>query len=387
MISTILAFPAAGTQVSSRWELTRATDLSQFLHSCERIQGRVPSAFQHSSWLRSWYGQVAQLPGVEPLLLSARAQGDPTEAMLLPMVRRREGRLQVAQWADLGVTDYNAPVMREGLQLSPESAKALARGLRTALRGCDVLRFDKMPLQVGGTSNPLVDALATQPSDMFGHRFRVDEVYADWMQQLGKHVRKEFERNWRVFTRHADARFVRATTVNEGLHLLRQLAALQDLRRARTPGYFLDQAPYVAFYEDLVREQLVSGRAVVTALMVGEQMVAGLFSIHDGERFTMLRVSMAGEDWKACAPGKLVLERTIAHMHEQGCREFDFAIGDYQHKRSFATTPYPLRETCLALTLNGLPAQAAWRLKRAVKAHPRLLAQARRLQSACQKGN
>ena len=69
--------------------------------------------------------------------------------------------------------------------------------------------------------------------EAFMHSRFVDEVYADWMQRLGKHVRKEFERQWRVFTRHADARFVRATTVDEGLHLLRQLAALQDLRHAR----------------------------------------------------------------------------------------------------------------------------------------------------------
>ena len=381
MISTILALPAGGTQARARWDITRLGDLETFLHRCERVDSRVPSAFQNSSWLRSWYRHLGRAPEVEPILLVARVQGDPAEALLLPLVRRRVGSLQVAEWADLGVTDYNAPIMREGVHLGPDAAAGLVRGLRHALKDCDVLNLQKMPAMVGQSRNPLVDALATQSSDMFGNRFRTPDSYADWMQHIGKHARKEFERCWRVFTRHPQARFVRAATVDEGLALLRQLSALQDRRRAETPGYFLDQAPYVAFYEDLVREQLPAGRAVMTALMAGDEMVAGLFSIFDGERFTMLRIAMAGEAWKACAPGKLLLERSIAHLHAQGCREFDFAIGDYQHKRAFCTTPLPLREICLALSVRGLPLEAAWRLKCAVKARPAWHARARKMQA------
>jgi CelD/BcsL family acetyltransferase involved in cellulose biosynthesis len=88
----------------------------------------------------------------------------------------------------------------------------------------------------------------------------------------------------------------------------------------------------------------------------------------------MLRVAMAGEAWRACAPGKLLLERSIAHMHASGCREFDFAIGDYRHKKVFMTTPLPLREACVALSLRGQPHRLHWGLKQAVKSRPSLRA-------------
>jgi CelD/BcsL family acetyltransferase involved in cellulose biosynthesis len=167
--------------------------------------------------------------------------------------------------------------------------------------------------------------------------------------------------------------------VEEGLAMLRQLAAMQHQRRTETPGYFLDRPEYVDFYECFLRDNLLSGRCVVTALMVGNEMISGLYSVFDGHRFTMLRVAMGAEVWKPCAPGKLLLERSVRHMHGLGCRAFDFAIGDYAHKRAFDTQPVPLLDATVALSWRGLPIQWAWQGKALIKRQPRLLSLVRRL--------
>lgn len=356
---------------AGRWVAKRVDSVAEFLRRCELLQrSQAPTPFQNSHWLEAWYAHLAGQPGqsgVEPLLIALRREGDAGDSMLLPFVRRRQGGLTVIEAADLGITDYNAPLLAAGWSPNVREAGAIWRSLRPLLRGADLLHLEKWLGAEAGQANPLSLALPSLPSPMFGNRFSMGDDYAAWMASLGKHARKEFERHWRVFTRHEGSRFVRAANVGEGLSLLRQLAELQHRRREQTAGYFLDQPAYAAFYEDYLRNHLDSGRCVVTALMAGDEMVAGLFSVFDGQRLTMLRVAMGSEAWKPCAPGKLLLERSIAEMHGRGCREFDFAIGDYAHKRVFQTTALPLQELCVPLSWKGLPWALAWRARHALR--------------------
>lgn len=386
MSATTLPLPVSGIYAHTPWRVDVIVDIDDYLRRCAQLDAHAASLFQHSSWLRHWYASVGTQPGIEPLLLTARKEGAGTDALLLPMIRRREGAFRFVEGADLGISDYQAPLMREGLQLSEGDARVLWAAVREALDGSDVLRMDKALVACGNETNPWLLMVPSRPSELFGNRFRAQDNYADWMKHIGKHARKEFERCWRVFSKAPAARFVRARSVEEGLALLRQLAALQNERQATTPGYQLDQPVFTRFYEDYLRENLGSGRCVMTALMSGNEMVAGLFSVYDGERFTMLRIAMGGEQWKGCAPGKLLLERSIHAMHQIGCREFDFAIGDYQHKKVFCTTPLPLREICVPLSILGRLYHLGWQLKHAVKDRPRLLAAARAVRQRLARG-
>ena len=74
---------------------------------------------------------------------------------------------------------------------------------------------------------------------------------------------------------------------------------------------------------------------VVSALTVGEEVVATLLGVRNGSRYVMVRFSNAGEKWSTCSPGRLVIERTMAALHADGVREFDFSIGNYSYKRRF----------------------------------------------------
>lgn len=381
-----LELPAAAAEPAASWTVERVPTLNRFLARLARLDDGATGAFQHASWLHSWYSCLCAGDEVEPLLLAVRAHGQAADAMLLPLVVRRHGGLRRAEPADLGITDYNAAIVRAGLVLSDEDTAGLRTALRRALRGCDLLLLDKLAAPAGDRPDPWLHLVDTVDSPLSGHRVCLPDSYADWLQHIGKHARKEFERCWRVFQRAPQARFVMADGIDQGLALLRRLARLQHQRHAHTAGYRLDQPAYDQFYEHFLRANLDGGRCVFTALMDGDEMVAGLFSVHDGRRLTMLRIATAGDEWKACAPGKLLLERTIHAMHARGCREFDFGLGDYEHKRVFRATAVPLREACVALTARGLAWQAGWELKRRLRRHPALLDLARRLRRQLQPG-
>ena len=67
--------------------------------------------FQHGSWLGAWYGAFAGRPDIEPLLATIRDRATGEVAMFLPLIRRRQKRLRIVEFADLELTDYNAPLL------------------------------------------------------------------------------------------------------------------------------------------------------------------------------------------------------------------------------------------------------------------------------------
>ena len=140
-------------------------------------------------------------------------------------------------------------------------------------------------------------------------------------------------------------------------------------------NFILNGETCAAFYRNLVGENLRSGYAVLSALTAGEEVVATLLGIRVNSRYVMVRISNAGEKWSNCSPGRLIIERTMAALHRDGVRQFDFSVGNYAYKRRFGVAPLPLADITAALSWRGLP--FAWR-DRAVhelRRHPRLAAQ------------
>ncbi len=113
---------------------------------------------------------------------------------------------------------------------------------------------------------------------------------------------------------------------------------------------------------------------MVSALTVGEEVVATLLGVRSGSRYVMMRFSNAGEKWSSCSPGRLVIERTMAALHKDGVREFDFSVGDYDYKRRFGVTPLPLVDISAALSLRGLPYALRDRAARELRNYPKLTA-------------
>jgi hypothetical protein len=91
-------------------------------------------------------------------------------------------------------------------------------------------------------------------------------------------------------------------------------------------------------------------------------------------RYVMIRISNAGEKWSNCSPGRLIIERTMAALHKDGVREFDFSVGNYAYKRRFGVTRLPLVDVSAALSWRGLPYALRDRAARELRSYPKLSA-------------
>jgi CelD/BcsL family acetyltransferase involved in cellulose biosynthesis len=239
--------------------------------------------------------------------------------------------------------------------------------------GADLVRLRKMPVDLDGRPNPLALLDGAGRCSLNGNLVTTGDDFDAYRYSLERTVRKELERSWRVFTRDPAAEFKMITDRDEALRMLSTMEIQQSVRMQHLGlNYILNDETCAAFYRNLVGESIDSGYAVLSVLTVGEEVVATLLGIRSGSRYVMVRISNAGEKWSNCSPGRLIIERTMAALHKDGAREFDFSIGNYAYKRRFGVTPLALVDLTAALSWRGLP--YAWRDRavQALRKHPRL---------------
>jgi len=362
---------------TSRTAGFRVELLRDWRQAVARWQDSSPSTpFQHPQWYDAWYRAFADAEGIEPLIavVTDASTGEPV--VLLPLIRRRQNNIATVEFADLDLTDYNAPILGPAAPRDAKAARALWRSLLSALRRmpekADLIRLRKIPVDLDGKPNPIA-LLDAGPCSLNGNLVTTGEDYDVWRYTLEKTVRKELERSWRVFTRDPAASFAIITDPDEALRILSTTEVQQGTRmQGLGRNYVLNDETSAAFYRNLVRDGVDNGYALVSALTAGNEVVATLLGIRTGSRYVMIRISNAGDKWSNCSPGRLIIERTMAALHRDGVREFDFSVGNYAYKRRFGVTRLPLIDVSAALSWRGWPYALRDRIVRAVRNYPRL---------------
>ena len=333
--------------------------------------------FQDAQWLDAWYGAFASTADVEPLIaiISNAATGE--QAALLPLIRRTQKGIRIVEPADLDLTDYNAPLLGPAAPRDAKAACAMWKDLRNALRrlpgGADLIRLRKMPVETDGRPNPLALLDGAGPCALNGNVVTTGDDFDAWRFTLERTVRKELERSWRVFTRDPAAAFKIITDKDDALCVLSTMESQQGDRMEQLGlNFVLNDETYAAFYRNLVDQNVGNGYAVLSALTVGDEVVATLLGIRQGSRYVMVRISNAGDKWSNCSPGRLIIERTMAALHKEGIRQFDFSIGNYAYKRRFGVARTALVDFTAALSWRGLPYAMRDRAARWLRGRPQL---------------
>ncbi len=230
-----------------------------------------------------------------------------------------------------------------------------------------------MPASFPDGPNPLALLRGACPCPLNGNEVRTGDDWEAYHRSLAKTVRKELERSWRVFRREPETDFHLVTDGGRAQEVLAVMARQQEARlRGLGADYRLDEAEFDAFYRRLVARGLDGGYAVVSTLMAGGEIVASLLGIRSAGTYVMIRISHAGEAWSHCSPGRLVIDKTMEALHREGCRSFDFSIGDYDYKRRFGVEPLPLVDLVAPLGWRGWKGAARARLVSVLRRFPAL---------------
>src|ERR1700742_1031528 len=123
--------------VTSRFDFLSEEYATLFAESCA-------TAFQHPIWLDAIYHKLVPRLNVEPLIVTVREPVNGRLLMVLPLVRRRYRGLRTIEFADLGVSDYVAPVASDATIDAVAADPFARRRIEAVLKPFDMLRIRKL---------------------------------------------------------------------------------------------------------------------------------------------------------------------------------------------------------------------------------------------------
>jgi CelD/BcsL family acetyltransferase involved in cellulose biosynthesis len=331
------------------------------------------TAFQHHHWLAAWYGAFDT---ASPLIAIISDTATDRPVALVPLIHRVQRGVRIVEFADLDLTDYNAPILGLAAPRDAADSRVLCQALVDALRrlpeGVDLFRLRKMPANVDGKPNPLASLGRLGSCSLNGNLIVIGDDFEVYRASI---KRMQLPRSWRVFSRNPGATFRIIDDVDEALTLLDTTDAQQQARMQRLGLEFnLNDESRARFYRDLARRGVAEGYVIASALMCGQEIVATALGIRQGTSFVFLRISNAGKRWSNCSPSRLIIERTMVALHADGVRKFDLSIGNYAFKRRFGAVQFPLTDASIALGWRGIPYALRDSAAQGLRRHPWLAA-------------
>ncbi|MFV0279323.1 MAG: GNAT family N-acetyltransferase [Rhodoblastus sp.] len=321
------------------------------------------TAFQTRAWLQPWLDIVAPAHGAEPVFVLVSGYSDGAPKMLLPLCRRTWRTLRAIEFADLGASDYNAPLLANDFRPTPAQFAGLWAQIRARLPAADIVRIDKSPATVGEAPNPLADLPFMRRLSLGAWRLSLPgarEAYE--REMLSAHARKTIKSKRRRLGTYGDLRLRWAGDRDEAVGMLRELVEMRSRRFTALGRHdILADPAFCAFYESLFSHP--QNAAEICALDVGGARVALLFGLRCGETFLYLMSGFAADEWAARSVGSVATDLAIARAIAAGLRTFDFTIGNERFKRDFGARRYDLYGGAQTLTSRALPQVARSWLK------------------------
>lgn len=292
------------------------------------------TAFQHPEWLAPLYRSLAPKLNAEPLVAVARDSGSGSLTAVIPLMRLRRRSIKIVELADLGVTDYCAPVVRNGSQKTLYSDDRIASQLRAAISPLDIFRAKSVRPEHAALVEHIT-GIPAMPADFSAHEAPMDTVYENWRAEaFGKSHSRNLDRKRRKFERLGDTRL---ELVNEADEARSAIAALRTLRAGRFDRDPIQNDCVFDFYATVAATGCKSGFARTYRLTENGNTAGIVFGICHNQRFNYLLIGCDYDKYSKYSPGLLMYDQIMSDWSAAGGNIFDFTIGDEPFKVDFGT--------------------------------------------------
>ena len=334
-------------------------------------QGAICSRYQHYSWMSQWWDHIGSISRASPHVTVLRDEtGKPV--LLLPLVRKQVGPLQVGFFMGGKHTNFNLPVWRPDCLKQPASClNTLLNGLRHNGPRLDLLVLLNQPATWQGVANPMLQA----PHRASASRSYAGELQSDFeallKERMGANSRKKLRQKERQLAALGPVAFQRARTPAE---IDRVLAAFFQQKAARMREQGVSNAFDASGVKEFTRAAAHeidsdTGEPVIElyAASVGDTIIATFGGIVADGRFSGMFNSIAGLEFRNYSPGELLLANVIRICCERGLHSFDLGIGDAAYKQVYCKDAEGLYDSVIPITAAGRLAAPIWRAGLALK--------------------
>ncbi|MBN9006073.1 MAG: GNAT family N-acetyltransferase [Rhizobiales bacterium] len=314
------------------------------------------TAFQHPIWLDAIYRKLVPELKVDPLIVTVRDAASGRLTMVLPLVRRRYRGLRTIEFADLGVSDYVAPIASDAAIDAIAADPFTCKRVNAVLKPFDMLRIRKLRSPsmavkklLGATdcSEMSMGAYAVPLSSDFA-AWRADSISASYCKELDKKSRQLHRKGQVSFDCSTDVELIEAT-----------LLKMREYRRGRfETGDLLQDQIYFDFYLDIAIRARSTLSRLYSVLMDGAPIAGAMCLSHKGSLLIIL-TGFDHDRYKSQSLGSLIFEMVAKHSINVGDRELDFTIGDESYKTLFGARKSPIYQIFRSGSIPGAIAGAA----------------------------
>jgi CelD/BcsL family acetyltransferase involved in cellulose biosynthesis len=326
------------------------------------------TAFQGPDWLAGLHRRVVPAFRAVPFTVTVRANNDRRLLLVLPLVCRRLGRLDVVEFADFGLCDYNHAVYDPVDTPLLFADASLSERIGAMLDGCDVLSIRKLTYH-----DPLLRRLfpnawlARMPFSAYPARLGSD--WTNWREaKLEPDLRRQLDSKRRRLAKKGTVTFTRAGDAAEIARVFAHLCRFRADRFSEIgiPDPIGNQAVF-SFYRDMAVQGAHTGTTRTYCLYLEEEPIAVLFGLADRNAFLMLLLGSDLKRFRRLSIGLLAIDESMRAAFEVGDVVYDFTVGDHPYKRQFAAKMMPLYECHVPRTIAGYGATVALGIVREFK--------------------
>ncbi len=295
------------------------------------------TAYQRLDWIRGICDDLLARSTNQPIFVEVFDATSLETVMILPLMMKRFLGARIIVWLDLDVCDYAAPVMRGNTVVTPDLARRCWDAARAALPPHDLLEIFQIPTFVAGVRNPL--ALLPEARRMVLTASGLD-IQGDPRTFLARTCTKsgfkELNKFRRRIERRGDIRFFRASREAELASAFDCLLE-QRKRRFQALGRFdlFERDGIPAFYRNAASHGLSNGPAGLWCLSVDQEIIATSYCLVNAGIIYGLVLTTAGESWKNCSPGIVMVGELMQWASEQDFTFMDMTIGSLPYKVNF----------------------------------------------------
>ncbi|MGH7095509.1 MAG: GNAT family N-acetyltransferase [Stellaceae bacterium] len=337
--------------------------------------------FQTFEWHATWQATIGTAEGVAPHIVHLADAGGRT-LMLLPLGIYRQGRVRELRFLGGLVTDYNAPLIDPefAAALGPREMAALWADILERLPRVDLVRLRRMPETIEGVPNPFI-ALAGASHTENGHAATLPATIAEFRAGRSTALFRENRRKRRRLAEKGDLAFLWPAEPELVEEMFSALAR-QKSRRWRETGQrdWFAEPGYRKFYRTLTDILLPSGQVVLTALRVGDEIVATKWGTVFRGRYCDLISGYEEGEWARLSVGRLLIENVIEWCIETGdIAIYDLTGGEEAYKQRWTDHSIRLFFYTAPCSLLGRAIVATHNVKERLRRYRRLRALVRRL--------
>ena len=325
--------------------------------------------FQRLSFLKPWYRIFAQNSHVSPLFVVVRAKTSGDDLLFFPLCIREKTGHTVIEFADLGLSDYNAPLVSRKRRISRTMMHHIWSEIVTVGLPGDVINFEKLPIKVGRHINPLCYLPRIQRMRFDAHLIKLPASIDDYEKRM-------LSRGFRDKNRQLVNKLKKGgnLTLEVPEDAKRTNAIFADLVRQRSQRCqalgrenSLDNAAVADFYRELAQEGRTTGHCRLTGLNANGEVIATTLGLYHDHTFHLLIPTFESGTWSRYSLGSLMILMQMRDLRKEGCQAYDLTIGDEPYKQRLGATRTRMLSLSQPLNARGYPRAVLDQTRRAAQ--------------------